>query len=116
MVYRTAITVLTTCLLISNYLHSQVIVTEIDAEWTNVIGGQNVNGVGTNEIRWGVTNGQQSGYIFQSSPVVFPVTVGTPFSLGTFTHNNFSIQTPGITGATLTTNFTFLIDGNEVQV
>lgn len=115
MFYRFTALIIASSLMVGSALHSQISVTDIDAEWTSVTGGVNVTGLGTSEIRWGITNGQQSGYIFQPAPVVFPVTVDTPFSLGTFTHNNFPIRSSGITGATLTTDFTFLIEGNVVQ-
>ena len=97
-------------------LTADISVTEINGNWTNVVGGVNVNGIGTNEIRWGNTDGgPQSGYVFSPAPVIFPVIPNTSFDLGIFTHLNFPVFTAGITEATLTTDYKFLIDGTEVQ-
>jgi len=66
-----------------------------------------INGVGTNEISWGEprTDDNQSSYVFTgvNSNIPNPLN-GDPFSLGTFTHNNFTIalSTSQFLGADLT--------------
>ena len=100
-------------------LEGQVSLTDVQGLWIGADGGKNVNGFGTSQINWGITNGQQSGYIFAPVPVVFPVDVnlGVDFDLARFTHNNFVIQRDSsVKGATLATNLTFLIDGQQVNV
>ncbi len=100
----------------ANQLMAQSSVTSISGIWTDVDGGRNVQGIGTSSISWGYTNGSQSGYIFEPTSVAFPIEFGTPFELGTFTHNNFPIALrSGISGATLDTSFNFLIKGTEVS-
>ncbi len=94
---------------------ADIVVTDIDGIWTDVVNGSNVSGLNTNSISWGFTSGQKSGYVFQPSPVSFSVVPDTPFDLGTFTHNNFPIYSSGILGATLTTDFGFSIDGSPVS-
>lgn len=99
-----------------NVLLAQSSVTDIEGTWTSVDGGRNIQGVGTSSISWGFTNGTQSGYIFEPTPVAFPIEFGTPFELGTFTHNNFPIALrSGISGATLDTSFDFIINGTPVS-
>lgn len=63
----------------------------VTGTWTSVTGGTYVNGVGTNEVRWGDAVGQsQSGFRFDgNAPNTFDI--GDTFSLGTFTHFNFPI-------------------------
>jgi len=81
-----------------------------------------LNGVGTNEIRWGQpyysSSDPQSGYQFDGSSGGV-VTEGVSFDLGDFTHFNFAVSSdpPGsdaasITGATLHVAFDLTIDGN----
>lgn len=100
-------------------VQAQVSLVGVEGIWIDVEGGENVNGLGTNQINWGITNGQQSGYIFAPASQFYPVdvTLGENFDLATFTHNNFVIgRNTSIQGATLATNFTFLVDGQQVQV
>ncbi len=48
-------------------IQSDVSIESVEGIWIGVDGGQNVNGIGTDEIRWGITNNQQSGrYFFPS--------------------------------------------------
>lgn len=66
----------------------------VTGTWDNVVGGVNVNGVGTNEVRWGAGipdySYQQSGFRFDgNAPNTFGV--GDVFSLGDFTHYNYPI-------------------------
>ena len=67
----------------------------VSGQWGDPIGGQNINGVGTNEIRWGNTSqGEpQSGYRFDGAPGL-PSTInsGDAFTLGTMTHFNYPIE------------------------
>lgn len=102
-----------------NQVHAQISLVGVEGIWIDSEGGSNVNGIGTNQINWGITNGQQSGYIFAPTSLVYPVDVNfnENFDLATFTHNNFVIgRNTSIQGATLATNFTFLVDGEQVQV
>lgn len=84
-----------------------VTVNSVVGEWTSVSGGNALEGLNTNEVRWG-SNGQstatKSGYRFDGAapPVQGPFGVGVVFDLGTFTHFNFPISAgTAITGATL---------------
>lgn len=66
----------------------------VKGTWGNVVGGTNVKGQGTNEVRWGEGieeyNNQQSGFKFEgNAPNTFDI--DEVFSLGTFTHYNFPI-------------------------
>ena len=63
----------------------------VSGQWVNPTGGQNVNGVGTDEIRWG-TGSSQSGYDFDGNPSL-PQTINNSdtFTLGTVTHHNYPI-------------------------
>lgn len=66
----------------------------VSGQWRNPIGGDNVSGVGTEEIRWGGDHDtKHSGYRFDGAPDL-PTTVnnGDAFTLGTMTHFNYPIQ------------------------
>lgn len=83
--------------------------------WSNVDGGWNLTGVGTNEIRWGITEGDKSGYLFEGLGYGFDVSDAAmptgDFRLGTFTHFNQPIQSgSSITGARLTITGEVLAD------
>ncbi len=81
-----------------------VTVNSVVGEWTSA-SGATVSGLGTNEIRWGTpaSGSGQSGYKFDgiAPPAQGPFSAGVVFDLGTFTHFNFPIYAPSITGATL---------------
>lgn len=120
---KTFITALTILILSAlapiSHVHSQISLVGVDGLWIDTDGGQNVNGVGTNQINWGITNGQQSGYVYAPASMVYPVdiTLGQNFNIATFTHNNFVIRRgTSVQGATLATNYSFLIDGQEIQI
>ncbi len=78
-------------LLLSGATHAAVIqVNAVDAYWSDVVGS--ATGEGTEELRWGVTSGEQSGFRFDASaPPAITVSTDSPFSLGSFTHFNFPI-------------------------
>ncbi len=72
--------------------------TSISGVWTGTTpGGPYVNGLGTNEVRWGLPAEQyQSGLRFDPVGTPLTVTPGTTFQLGTLTHFNqpiFEAQT-----------------------
>lgn len=78
-------------LLVLPAISCAVDITNISGIWTSTTGGQNVTGVGTNQINWGgssQTTAQKSGYNFTPSPNLFDIQPGTDFVLGTFTHIN----------------------------
>lgn len=82
--------------------------------WTQVTGNPSngPNGVGTSQISWGqpADGLGQSAYKFQGvSNISMPVD-NSNFLLGTFTHNNYAIYLPSITGANLALNLN--ISGN----
>ncbi len=80
-----------------------------------------LEGEGTNHLMWGTPNNQddlnpelkKSGYVFTGVDGDAPLD-GSQFELGDFTHENFQIDLPSITGVDLdlTLNFT---DEGEVQ-
>lgn len=68
----------------------------VSGQWNDPIGGQNVTGMSTGEIRWGYNHdGERSGYGFEGAPDL-PTTInsGDAFTLGTMTHFNYAIE-PG---------------------
>ncbi|WP_246166854.1 THxN family PEP-CTERM protein [Marinobacter salinexigens] len=64
----------------------------VSGQWVDAVGGQNVTGEGTNQIRWGGSYGNKSGYGFEANPLL-PQTINdaSPFVLGEFTHYNYEI-------------------------
>jgi hypothetical protein len=61
-------------------------------------------GLGTSQISWGVPappNTLQSSYSFAGNAPQLGLGVGSVFTLGTFTHNNFPIFAPSLLTATL---------------
>ena len=100
-----------TAVLLTSFAANAAVITidSIAADWTNVVGGVNVNYIdtdtiaGNEEIRWGTTSDSQSGYRFAgAAPASFNVDTGVEFSLGDFTHFNFPINADtGISGAQL---------------
>lgn len=74
--------------------------------WTNTSGGSNVNGLNTNEVRWGNSTGYgQSGLRFDGSGVQ-TFNQGNNFYLGMLTHMNWPI-TNAANGATLKITLSF---------
>ncbi len=72
-----------------------------------------VNGSPTSSIDWGDTTGQQSGYDFTATiPPPFDLPGNIPFfSLGTFTHRNFSVGDPSLTSVQLDVILELEVDG-----
>jgi hypothetical protein len=103
-------------------------ITNIDGDWANPVNGDNVviDNVSTpSTVTWGDGIAPESGYEFLPGADITPVTLDTPFALGTFTHNNevipsgsaitaidllFSFDTNGVP---LTFNSTFNFLHNE---
>jgi hypothetical protein len=71
----------------------------VTGSWSDVVGGANVSGQGSNQILWGVPSNEfdrQSGYTFDgAAPAAFEVDLDTRFTLGDFTHDNFTIRSGG---------------------
>ncbi|MGK7928393.1 MAG: THxN family PEP-CTERM protein [Spirulina sp.] len=74
--------------------------------WTNAT--PLVDGIGTDTISWPTGDSSQSSYNFAgvNTTVVVSDLIGTNFSLGTFTHNNFPISGTSLDTATLNVDFT----------
>jgi hypothetical protein len=93
--------------------HAAVVtVADITGTWT-VTGGTNVNGEGTDSVRWGnpATSNGQSGYDFDAVLTPFIVTE-SPFDVGLFTHLNWPIASgTSISGADLTLSVAGDVDG-----
>jgi uncharacterized repeat protein (TIGR01451 family)/fimbrial isopeptide formation D2 family protein len=71
------------------------------------------NGIPTSSISWGQTSGSQSGYDFTGTlppPLTFPGPVPF-FSLGTFTHRNFEVNSPSLTSVELDVVLELSVDG-----
>lgn len=83
--------------------------------WTSVNppGLSTLTGLNTNQISWGTPAGGsgKSSYVFQGVSGVTLPAPETDFLLGTFTHNNFPIFPPSITGAALDLNLS-ITNGN----
>ncbi len=91
--------------------------------WTGLEQGDgvvdNIDGVGTNEVTWGdpfpdENVGPSSGYTFDGVPMGDAPLNADLFALGVFTHANFTIFLPSITGADLTVDLTFTDGGGPV--
>eukprot|EP00003_Mantamonas_plastica_P019723 TRINITY_DN32056_c0_g1_i1.p1 TRINITY_DN32056_c0_g1~~TRINITY_DN32056_c0_g1_i1.p1 ORF type:complete len:239 (-),score=19.11 TRINITY_DN32056_c0_g1_i1:64-780(-) len=64
----------------------------VSGQWVDAVGGQNVTGEGTSQIRWGGSYGNKSGYGFEANPLLpQTITDTSPFVLGEFTHYNYEI-------------------------
>ncbi|MEA5580358.1 THxN family PEP-CTERM protein [Nodularia harveyana UHCC-0300] len=70
---------------------ADITLNSVTGSWTNPIGGTSLNGLDTNEIRWGTpAAGEQSGFRFDSAvPSSVSISTETNFLLGTLTHFNF---------------------------
>jgi hypothetical protein len=92
-------------------LATTVNVSSITGTWGNVTGAA-ATGVGTSTISWGtpaVSGGQQSSYVFDAA--ITPINdASSPFFIGNFTHNNYPIFAPSITGADLTVTVLGTVD------
>jgi hypothetical protein len=89
----------------------------VSGAWTSATGGQQVNGVGTDSLRWGSprTSLGQSGYDFDGA-AAFGANDGARFALGQFTHLNRTIAAGGsIQAATLSLNLAFTLGRNDRQ-
>src|SRR5690554_122051 len=64
--------------------------TSVSGSFENAVGGSNVNGEGTSQIRWGYSSGAgQSGYNFNgTSPLPQTILDSDAFVLGSLTHIN----------------------------
>lgn len=88
-------------------------VTGITGTWENVQGGgSSVNGEGTSNLRFGdpATSAGQSGYDFVAQAVPF-APASNPFDIGVFSHLNFPVFPPSITGADLRVTVEGDVDG-----
>ncbi|MFE1744049.1 THxN family PEP-CTERM protein [Coleofasciculus sp. H7-2] len=110
---------------------SLVITLTTSGIWSSVVeeasGFSYLNGVGTNQISWGIpynTQGFQSGYRFDSSGTTYLPFNGSYFALGAFTHYNYPISGYSIRSANLkltlningtNVEFNFLFSHNETQ-
>tara|TARA_R110002073_G_scaffold101455_9_gene230572 strand:- start:413 stop:1141 length:729 start_codon:yes stop_codon:yes gene_type:complete len=74
----------------------------------------NISGIGTNKVSWGNPFGTStagpSGYTFAGVNGDAPLN-NTLFALGDFTHDNFTISLPSISGANLDVNLNFTDEG-----
>ncbi|NJN88095.1 MAG: PEP-CTERM sorting domain-containing protein [Leptolyngbyaceae cyanobacterium SL_7_1] len=93
--------------------------TSITGSWNNVVltdgsvdGGGTLTGVGTDQIRWGTTEGDKSGFDFTASSTPLAIDTEIDFSLGEFTHFNFPVFPPSVTSADLNVSLDF---GGTVQ-
>ncbi|MFB2725584.1 beta strand repeat-containing protein [Shewanella mangrovisoli] len=87
----------------------------IVANWTGATGGTYVNKYdgpdndsGYDQLRWGTTNGSQSGYGFADNDAALngSLSLNQDIVLGTFTHYNYSISSgTSITAATMNVTF-----------
>ena len=83
--------------------------TSVSGSFENAVGGSNVNGEGTSQIRWGYSSGAgQSGYNFNgTSPLPQTILDSDAFVLGSLTHINKPVTGDGITGVDLAVNLGF---------
>jgi len=76
-----------------------------------------INGLGTDKVSWGDPfpgpGGPQSAYSFTGVSGLDAPVDSTLFALGTFTHDNFVIKLPSITGAMLKLHMDITGDGSQ---
>lgn len=98
-----------TALTASVALAFPVNLTSVSGSFENAVGGSNVNGEGTSQIRWGYSSGAgQSGYNFNgTSPLPQTILDNDAFVLGSLTHINKPVTGDGITGVDLAVNLGF---------
>lgn len=101
-------------------------VTSVTGTWENVVGGpepvfsNNVNGVDTNFMQWGVpanaANGQSAyKFVGAAPPTMSNLPLDQPFLLGTYYHYNFTITNNGgsLTSTDLAISLAFNINGQN---
>lgn len=96
-------------------------VTGISGIWTSTTPGETnyntIEGTGTNAISWGTPNpsyGPKSGYTFDAAGTPIPASDGQEFALGTFTHENWPINSgTSITEAVLQVTFDYYLDTDD---
>jgi len=83
--------------------------TSVSGTFENAVGGTNVNGVGTDQLRWGNSTGfGQSGYDFDgTTPLPQSIENSNPFTLGSLTHKNRPITGNAVTGFDLAVTLGF---------
>lgn len=97
--FGTALVALAAMVILPGAANAQDI-TAIGATWANQVGGLNPNIDNAStpiRVSWGaVAPGSRSAYTFATAGVPIFYAGNTPFSLGTFTHENFPITLPGL--------------------
>lgn len=103
----------------------------VSGAWENPSGASNIQGVGTDNLRWGegevtckgilwwkeCSQGPQSGYGFEgTASLPDTITSDNPFALGTFTHFNNRITGESVTGADLDVYATFSTTPDNASV
>ncbi|MDY6930097.1 MAG: THxN family PEP-CTERM protein [Pseudomonadota bacterium] len=88
--------------------------TSVSGTFENVVGGTNVSGEGTDELRWGTSTGSgQSGYDFDGTTPLPQLIANTdPFTLGSLTHKNRPITGSSVTGFDLAVTLGFGASGD----
>jgi hypothetical protein len=85
-------------------LTANALVMNTDGVWTSakLDNGSNASGVGTDTIKWGGGSAKSS-YVFDGTNITLDsyLTNGQAFSIGTFTHNNKTINYPSLKTAVL---------------
>lgn len=67
--------------------------TALTVQWVSVTGGNGIDGLGTDEVRWGIpVDGEKSGLRFQPPGAPMTIDTDTAFDLGDLTHFNFIIK------------------------
>lgn len=94
---------------------AMISVDNISGNWSDIVGGENVSGEGTNDIAWGTAANEQnpqSGYRFDAAATPINADLDSQFTLGDFTHLNYAIQSGGgIESAVLNLFLDVNIDG-----
>lgn len=106
---------ITTTTLLSSVMPAMAVnfnLNSVTGRWTNPVGGSNITGADTNEIRWG-SGLPNSGLRFDgSAPPVTTVSLDNNFVLGEVTHFNFTVPTlSAISG----TNLNIALNLNSVE-
>ncbi|MDO6441480.1 THxN family PEP-CTERM protein [Marinobacter sp. 2_MG-2023] len=103
----------------------------VSGEWQSPVGGSNIQGVGSDSVRWGTgevscsgrlwwrecSEGPQSGFSFEGqSDLPQTLTSDNPFVLGTFTHFNNQITGDSISGVALDVFASFSTDPSNGNI
>jgi hypothetical protein len=111
------ILIISSLVFIPQFVSAQISVTNNQGVWDSPVSGFNLSGAGTSQLKWGGTVSQfRSGYGYVAQPVIFPVSLGQQFNLGTYTQSNRVIPIGGgLTAVAFDGSVSLNVDGTSVN-